>query len=99
MMPTSSPGGTSRLTSATIVAPPMSSPRFRVARIGGGWPSKARARSRVAVSLELLRDRRLDVAGRHRLQRHGSVVPVLALDELDDEHRLDHRVILGADLL
>ena len=40
MIPRSSPFATSRLTSTTIFAPPMSSPRLLVARIGGFIPSE-----------------------------------------------------------
>src|SRR5579885_759404 len=88
MIPRSSPSATSRLTSTTIRAPPMSSPRLRVARIGG-----------FNRSLLERRDRRLDVAGRDRLQDLGDEVAAVPGDELHEEHRLDHRVIRRPDVL
>src|ERR1043165_2985810 len=84
MIPSSSPSATSRLTSTTIRAPPMSSPRLRVARIGG------------FVNRLLLerRDRGLDVPRRDGLQHLDAEVAVLRRHELHLEHRLQHRVIL-----
>src|SRR5260370_8970201 len=93
MIPSSSPSATSRLTSATMVAPPMSSPRLRVARIGGfmllGLPSLLLERG----------DGRLDVARRDRLQHLDGEVSVARRQELNLEHRLEHRVISGTDVL
>src|SRR5690242_16722930 len=92
MIPRSSPSATSRLTSTTICAPPMSSPRLRVARIGGF----------TSVPFDLLlerRDGRLDVARRDDLLHLRVEVTALAGDELHLEHRLDHRVIGSADVL
>src|SRR5205823_881126 len=88
MIPSSSPSETSRLTSATMVAPPMSSPRFRVARIGGSMPL------RLAFVLLERGDGGLDVAGRDGLEDLDCVVAVLPRNELHLEHRLQHRVIL-----
>src|SRR6266446_5330812 len=93
MIPSSSPSATSRLTSATIFAPPMSSPRLRVARIGGFMP-------RVLRSLLFERgDGRLDVAGRDRLEDLHGEMAAGARNELHLEHRLQHRVILRTDPL
>src|SRR5690349_22943048 len=88
MIPSSSPSATSRLTSTTIFAPPMSSPRLRVARIGG-----------FVNRLLERRDRRLDVAGRDGLQHLDAEVAAARRHELHLEHRLQHRVILRADPL
>src|SRR5581483_7820232 len=88
MIPRSSPSATSRLTSTTMFAPPMSSPRLRVARIGGFI-----ARGRPPLLLER-RDRRLDVPGGDRLRDLHREVAALAGEELHLEHRLQHRVIL-----
>src|SRR5215212_3028936 len=93
MIPRSSPFATSRLTSATIFAPPMSSPRLRVARIGGFIPSEA------GRPLLERRDRRLDVARRDDLRHLGDEVTALARDELCLEHGLDHRVVGSTDQL
>src|SRR6185437_14168686 len=90
MIPSSSPSATSRLTSATIVAPPMSSPRFRVARSGGA-NSRLLRRERM--------DGRLEVARRDRLQHLDDEVAALSGYELHLEHRLDHRVVRRADVL
>src|SRR6476646_5181607 len=85
----SSPSRTSSPTPETIVAPPMSSPRSCTARIGGA----------ITRSCLLERDdrRRRVVAARSPEHLSGQV-PVLA-DELDPEHRLQHRVVLRADCL
>src|ERR1051325_8091474 len=91
MIPRRSPSATSRRTAATIRAPPMSSPRLRVARIGGFIPSEA------ARLLLERRGRRLDVARRDDLRHLGDEVTALPGHELSLEHRLDHRVIRGAD--
>src|SRR3954451_24562117 len=88
MIPSSSPSATSRLTSTTILAPPMSSPRLRVARIGG-----------LVNRLLERRDRRLDVAGRDGLLHLDDEVAAVARHELHLEHRLQHRVVLRADAL
>src|SRR5918911_2735643 len=93
MIPSSSPSATSRLTSATMVAPPMSSPRLRVARIGGFIPWRA---GRLLLER---RDGRLDVARRDGLHDLDDEVAALAGDELHEEHRLDHRVVRRADEL
>src|SRR6476661_5705132 len=93
MIPRSSPFATSRLTSTTILAPPMSSPRLRVARIGGF------IRSGAARLLLERRDGRLDVARRDDLRHLGDEVTALPGDELCLEHRLDHRVVGRADEL
>src|SRR5581483_1182112 len=87
MIPRSSPSATSRLTSATICAPPMSSPRLRVARIGG------------FKRLLEGRDRRLDVACRDGLLHLDVEVAALAGQELHLEHRLQHRMVLRANPL
>src|SRR5919204_5975495 len=92
MIPSSSPSLTSRLTSATIVAPPMSSPRERVARMG------LAATSRVSFDLREGLWLRLHAARGHRfdhLRRPLALLP----HELDLEHRLEHGVILPSDLL
>src|SRR3954447_2013515 len=88
MIPSSSPSATSRLTSTTILAPPMSSPRLRVARIGG-----------FVNRLLERRDGGLDVAGRDRLQHLDAEVALAVRKQLHLEHRLQHRVILLADPL
>src|ERR1044071_9321052 len=93
MIPSSSPSATSRLTSTTIFAPPMSSPRLRVARIGGLIPSACRR------SLLERRDGRLDVPRRDDLRHLGDEVTALPRDELRLEHGLDHRVVRRADEL
>src|SRR5438105_3297979 len=90
MIPSSSPAFTSSETSATIVAPPMSSPSDRVARMGVAPTFRPRLRERL--------HRRLDVPGRDRLD-HLRRPRALLLDELHLEHRLDHRVILRTDAL
>src|SRR5919204_4031788 len=93
MIPSSSPSGTSSETSATMVAPPMSSPSERVARIEVELtlsPRRERLRERL--------DRGLDVAGRDRLD-HLRRPLAFPADELDLEHRLDHRVVLRPDPL
>src|SRR5437016_12472460 len=82
MIPSSSPSATSRLTSATMEAPPMSSPRLRVARIGGFMPQ------RPAVSLLEGGDGRLDVTRRDRLQHLDAEVAAARRQELHLEHRL-----------
>src|SRR6266511_3741451 len=86
MIPSNSPSVTSSETSATIFAPPMSSPRFRVARTGGFT-------QRLAERF----DGRLDVPRSDRLDDLGVVLAVRALRELNDEHRLDQRVVRLAD--
>src|SRR3954451_20110874 len=88
MIPSSSPSATARLTSTTILAPPMSSPRLRVARIGG-----------FVNRLLERRDGGLDVAGRDRLQHLDAEVAALRRHELHLEHRLQHRVVRGANPL
>src|SRR3954447_4155952 len=88
MIPSSSPSATSRLATTTLLAPPMSSPRLRVARIGG-----------LVNRLLEGRDGRLDVAGRDRLQHLDAEVAALGRHELHLEHRLQHRVVCGADPL
>src|SRR3954468_12620000 len=88
MIPSSSPSATSRLTSTTIFAPPMSSPRLRAARTGG-----------LVNPLLERRDRGLDVAGRDGLRHLDDEVASPAGDELHLEHRLQHRVVVGADPL
>src|SRR5713226_4059582 len=93
MIPSSSPSATSRLTLATIFAPPMSSPRLRVTRIGGFMPQQS------AVALLERRDRRLDVARRDRLQHLHGEVAVARRHELHLEHRLQHRVVRRTDVL
>src|SRR5437868_12756946 len=93
MIPSSSPSATSRLPSTTILAPPMSSPRLRVARIGGFIPT-----GRPSLLLEG-RDGRLDVSGGGGLRHLHDEVVVGARQELYLEHRLQHRVIRGADEL
>src|SRR5438270_4071624 len=93
MMPSSSPSATSRLTSATMEAPPMSSPRLRVARIGGFMFRVLR------LLLLECRDRRLHVAGRDRLQHLDAEVTAARREELHLEHRLQHRVVGGPDVL
>src|SRR3954469_10514865 len=88
MIPSSSPSATSRLTSATILAPPMSSPRLRVTRIGG-----------FVNRLLERRDGGLDVACRDGLQHLDREVALAVREQLHLEHRLQHRVILRADPL
>src|SRR4051812_28982149 len=88
MIPSSSPSATSRLTSTTMVAPPMSSPRLRVARIGG-----------FVNRLLERRDGGLDVAGRDGLDDLDREVALAVREQLHLEHRLQHRVILRADPL
>src|SRR5215208_3854072 len=111
MTPRNSPSRTSRLTSATIVAPPMSSPRFRVARIGA-YSAPAPAEPALpllggsveptppVIALPLARrersDRGLQVARRERLHRHRLQLPLHRL-QLHREHRLQQRVVLLAD--
>src|SRR5918995_2362391 len=89
MMPSSSPSLTSSETSATMVAPPMSSPSERVAR---------RVPSLTSPLLRERSDGRLHVPRRDDLD-HPRGVPVAPPNELDLEHRLDHRVILRPDPL
>src|ERR671936_162806 len=84
MIPSSSPSLTSSETSATIVAPPMSSPSERVAR---------RCPPEFTRPLLERRHRRLHVPRRDDLDDLGRVAGAL-LHELNLEHRLDHRVIL-----
>src|SRR5665213_2827686 len=93
MIPSSSPSATSRLTSATMFAPPMSASRLRVTRIGGFMPQ------RPAVALLERRDRRLDVARRDRLQHLDAEVAAARRHELHLEHRLQHRMVGRADVL
>src|SRR6266404_863000 len=93
MIPSSSPSATSRLTSATIFAPPMSSPRLRVTRIGGFMPRPS------AVGLLERRNRRLNVARRDRLQHLHGKVTVARRHELHLEHRLQHRMVRRTDVL
>src|SRR3954452_17057230 len=89
----SSPSRTSSPTSATIVAPPMTSPRSLVARIGI-------ALTRVSsVPLALHRRERRGGLGRvprPEPLRDGAGAVLL---QLDAEHRLQRRVILRADRL
>src|SRR5258706_10151951 len=94
MIPSSSPSATSRLTSATMEAPPMSSPRLCVARMVGGFMT-------VALRSLLLerRDRGLDVAGRDRLQDLDAEVAAARRQELHLEHRLQHCVVGAANVL
>src|SRR3954468_4655772 len=94
MIPSSSPSATSRLTSATMEAPPMSSPRLRVARMVGGFMPGG-----LPPLLLERRDRGLDVAGRDGLRHLDAEVAAARRHELHLEHRLQHRVILGADAL
>src|SRR5579872_4684554 len=84
MIPSSSPSATSRLTSATMEAPPMSSPRLRAARIGGFM------RGSSAPPLLERRDGRLDVARGDRLQHLDAEVSAGSRQELHLEHRLQH---------
>src|SRR5829696_1975671 len=88
MMPTSSPARTSSETSTTILAPPMSSPRLRVARIGAGVATIPEIRESPLARLRRGDERPLDP--RDDLRRPASVG---LLDQLDLEHRLDHRVV------
>src|SRR6266568_429983 len=90
MIPTSSPSFTSSETSATIVAPPMSSPSDRVARMGVAPTCPRGLRERL--------DGRLDVPGRDRLD-HLWRPRALLLHQLHLEHRLEHRVVLRTDAL
>src|SRR3954469_21676819 len=86
MIPSSSPSATSSETSATILAPPMSSPRLRVARTGGFTQLLAEGM-----------DGRLSVARRHRLGPLCLPLAARLLEERHDEHRLDQRVVGLAD--
>src|SRR5664279_6243740 len=88
MIPSSSPSATSSETSTTIFAPPMSSPRLRMAMIGELTPW-----------LLERRDRRLDVAWRDGLDDLDGEVALAVVHELHLEHRLEHRVIGRADVL
>src|SRR3954462_13777118 len=88
MIPRSPPSAPPGLASATMRAPPMSSPRLRVARIGG-----------FVTRLLEGRDRGLGVAGGDRLQHLDDEVAALAGDELHLEHWLQHRVVGSADVL
>src|SRR5437868_1253871 len=90
MMPRHSPAATSSETSATIVAPPMSSPRPRVARMG------ERVTCRPARLL-LLHQRRHHVAGRDALENDRHEAGPLRL-QLDLKHRLEQSVILRPDI-
>src|ERR671935_1363128 len=90
MIPSSSPSFTSSETSATIVAPPMSSPSDRVARMGVAPTCPRGLRERF--------DGWLDVPGRDRLD-HLRRPRALLLHQLHLEHRLQHRVVLWADPL
>src|SRR3954453_904237 len=92
MMPSNSPSATSSETSATIFAPPMSSPRLRVARTGGFVTRRS-----TSVGLREWMDGRLDVPRRNRLDPLRLPVAVVLLEERDDEHRLDQRVVSLAD--
>src|SRR4051794_21398031 len=89
----SSPSRTSSPTSATIVAPPMTSPRSLVARIGI-------ALTRVSsVPLALHRRERRGGLERVRRPEHLRDEARAVLLQLDAEHRLQRRVILRADRL
>src|ERR671936_1148664 len=90
MIPSSSPSFTSSETSATIVAPPMSSPSDRVARMGVAPTCPRGLRERF--------DGWLDVPGRDRLD-HLRRPRAPLLHQLNLEHRLEHRVVLRADPL
>src|ERR671936_1369464 len=90
MIPRSSPSFTSSETSATIVAPPMSSPSDRVARMGVA-PTCPRG-------LREGFDRRLHVSGRDRLD-HLRRPRAPLLHQLHLEHRLEHRMVLRTDPL
>src|SRR5882757_4937480 len=94
MIPSSSPSATSRLTSATMEAPPMSSPRLRVARMVGGFMT-------VALRSLLLerRDRRLDVTRRDRLQHLDAEVAAARRQELHLDHRLQHCGVGAANVM
>src|SRR5258708_25668650 len=93
MIPSSSPSATSRLTSATMVAPPMSSPRLRVARIGGFMPRPP------AFALLERRDRRLDVSCRDRLQHLDREGAAGRRQDPHLGHPLPHRLGLRAAFL
>src|SRR5690242_5003009 len=82
MTASSSPSRTSSPTSATIVAPPMSSPRFLVARIGDAL---TRGDCLRASGLHG-DDRRRRVVRRRGAGDDGGEAAVLA-HELDPEHR------------
>src|SRR6266511_6408414 len=88
MIPTSSPGATSRETSATMIAPPIVSPRSRVARMGVG--------TRSLPADGLLGRRRL---GRRDRAEHLRHEPASVLRELQLEHRLEHGMVGLANLL
>src|SRR5829696_3316549 len=94
MMPTSSPARTSSETSTTILAPPMSSPRFRVARIGAEVATIPEVRESPLARLRRGDELPLDPGDDPRLP-----LPVRSLDQLHLEHRLNHRVVGRADVL
>src|SRR5512135_1024937 len=91
MIPRNSPSATSSETSATIVAPPMSSPSCLVAR--RGW---ALTRVDAALTGEG-RNRGHEVPWREALHQHRLLLAVRLRHQLDREHRLDQRVILLTD--
>src|SRR5829696_6873447 len=93
--PRNSPGATSSETSATIVAPPMSSPSFSVARTGAMLAGPRRASAPLA--LEAGDRRRRLVGGRRPEHLRLPCLPDLA--QRHAEHRLQHRVILRPDRL
>src|SRR5512144_1684202 len=88
MMATSSPARASSVTSSTMRAPPMCSPRPRVARIG--VPS-----TMDPIRLLLLLGWR-DVLRLERLRGHAHPLVAL-LHELREEVRLEHGVVGGPD--
>src|SRR5215207_4304857 len=90
MIPRNSPSRTSRSTSATMVAPPMSSPRLRVARIGGASP--------MGVLVLEGRDRWRDSPHRERCDRDRLPLSTHS-PQPDVEHRLEHGVVGLPDLL
>src|SRR6266536_4552862 len=86
IIPTSSPRRTSSETPDTIVAPPMSSPRFRVTRIEDALLTTPACR----FSGSLPRDRLVRWCGlvRRRRAQHRWDVAAAGLVQLDAEHRL-----------
>src|SRR3954470_15708889 len=94
MTPSSSPSRTSSSTPVTMVAPPMTSPRYLVARIGDALTRGPYARFRLAPHRH---ERWRGSEGVRRAEDLRLQLPVRALDELDAEHRLQRRVILRAD--
>src|SRR5947207_8634445 len=97
--PRNSPSATSSETSATIVAPPMSSPSSSMARIGAGATiPKCRCGPEELLALEARRDRRRRLVGAGGPEHLGRP-DVLHLLQGDAEHRLQHRVILRPDRL